>query len=83
MQQKLVKCNALSATFLLELVTPVRIYVRMYIYNAYIIIYIIINIIIHIIIYNIYVIIYSGINETKQGELQLLVSCLQNHSANL
>ena len=28
-------------------------------------------------------IIYSGINETKQRELELLVSCLHNHSANL
>ena len=27
--------------------------------------------------------IYSGINETKQRELALIVSCLHNHSANL
>ena len=27
--------------------------------------------------------IYSGINETKQRELELLVSCLHNHSANI
>ena len=26
---------------------------------------------------------YSGINETKQRELKLLISCLHNHSANL
>ena len=26
---------------------------------------------------------YSGINETKQLELELIVSCLHNHSANL
>ena len=30
-----------------------------------------------------YIYIYSGINETKQRELELLVSCLHNHSANL
>ena len=27
--------------------------------------------------------IYSGINETKQRELELLVSCIHNHSANI
>ena len=27
--------------------------------------------------------IYSVINETKQRKLELLVSCLHNHSANL
>ena len=26
---------------------------------------------------------YSDINETKQRELELLVSCLRNHSASL
>ena len=26
---------------------------------------------------------YSGINESKQRELELIVSCLHNHSANL
>ena len=26
---------------------------------------------------------YTGINETKQRELGLLLSCLRNHSANL
>ena len=31
----------------------------------------------------IYIYIRSGINETKQGELELLVSCLHNHSASL
>ena len=31
----------------------------------------------------IYYLIYSGINETKQHQLELTVSCLHNHSANL
>ena len=44
-----------------------------YIYIWYIW-YVIHNIIIHI---------YSGVNETKQRELEVLVSCLHNHSANL
>ena len=38
---------------------------------------------IYIYIHNIYTYIYSGVNETKQRELELLVSCLYNHSANL
>ena len=45
-----------------------------YIHRIYYILYII---------KNIYNIIYSGLNETKQSELELLVSCLHNHSANL
>ena len=39
--------------------------------------------ILHIIYIYIYIYIRSGINETKQGELELLVSCLHNHSASL
>ena len=31
----------------------------------------------------IYIYMYCGINETKQRESELIVSCLHNHSANL
>ena len=40
--------------------------------------YIYVNIYIYI-----YTYIYSGINETKQHDLELIVACLHNHSANL
>ena len=50
------------------------IYIILYVYYIYITYYIYIYI---------YIYIRSGINETKQGELELLVSCLHNHSASL
>ena len=52
---------------------------------SYISIYICILYIYYILYIYIYIYIYirSGINETKQGELELLVSCLHNHSASL
>ena len=45
-------------------------------------IYILYVYILHTYIY-ICIYIYSGINESKQRELELIVSCLRNHSANL
>ena len=61
-----------------------NIYIILYVYYIiliYIYIYMYIIYILHII--YIYIYLRSGINETKQGELELLVSCLHNHSASL
>ena len=69
------------AIFIYKLLNTYKIITYIYIYvcmDMFIYIYI------HIYIYiYIYTHTYSGINETKQRELKLLISCLHNHSANL
>ena len=70
----------------------IYIYICIYIYLFQANIYIYILFIYYIYMLNFYssyiknfrnIYIYCGINETKQLELELIVSCLHNHSANL
>ena len=78
--------NTLSLIFpaifiykLLKYLQNYHLYIYIYMY-VWICLYIYIHIYIYIYIYTHT---YSGINETKQRELKLLISCLHNHSANL